>query len=393
MATARIMAPSEFGAFGALLGVSIIGSTLATGAQALVARRVAAAPAGDAEAAANGALRVCAGAAVMLMAISVITAPLAAALLSTSWLAFLTTMISVAVLVPAFGVLGVAQGRRHDERFGWAYAAVGLWRAVGAVAIVVLLPTATGAGAGLVLGALIGTTHAARIAGVDLLAVLRGAPSMSSTGPRRSAQPGEMHRSMRHELWRNVSSLLGLYVLMNLDMVLARAFLTTHESAQYAVGALVAKIAFFLPGFITAVLFARMAVTGGHRARLVSVAATVVFGVIATAVTYLFSRWILLIVAGQGYVGLAPHLWLFAAQGGLYAVIQALLYVRLAAEDRGTALLVWLALVVFAVTVIGWRHAGVMDVVGTSVTIAASLALVSALSEARGSGRASHTKE
>jgi len=42
LAGARLLTPQEFGAFGALLGLSIIGSTLAIAAQTVAARGVAA---------------------------------------------------------------------------------------------------------------------------------------------------------------------------------------------------------------------------------------------------------------------------------------------------------------------------------------------------------------
>ena len=67
---------------------------------------------------------------------------------------------------------------------------------------------------------------------------------------------------------------------------------------------------------------------------------------------------------------------LFALEGSAFALVQVLLYARLAAQDRRAVLAVWGALAVLAVIVVGWRHNSVAEIVTSVVAVSLALTVV-----------------
>lgn len=359
MVAARALDRPHFGAFGALLGLSIIMSTLALAAQAIAARRVAVVEPENRSAVLARIMRTAVTSATVLAAAGVVLAPLGARLLDTTSVAFAANAFGVAALVVGFAACGGMQGRMDDIRFGVSYATLGVLRALGTIIALLLVPTATSAFVGMFAGSLVGAAVAVVATGDGL-------------------RIGASDHGVRTELLRNLNALVALYGLINMDVVLARGFLTSAQSAEYAVGAVVAKIAFFLPGFVIYALFARMAVDEGGATRRLAMIATVSLGALVTLVTVAVPGLIIRIVAGNGYEDLTDRLWVFALQGSLFATIQALLYVRFAREDRGSALLLWGALAAF-VAIVSVRHDGLTQVVVASVMVSLVVILAAAL--------------
>ena len=358
LAGARLLTPQEFGAFGALLGLSIIGSTLAIAAQTVAARRVAATDAAARDGVVSSVLRVTfAAAALLLLASGMVSLPLAR-LLNVSAIAVVATLASVAVLVVGFSVLGVIQGRSEHGRFGGAYAVLGIARAACTIGAIVIHPSAETAAIGMLVGGAFGSVLAVLVARVPL-------------------RVGPHVRGVSRELIRNTIALLGLYTLTNLDVVLARSLLPLEQSGYYAVGALVAKIAFFLPAFISYVLFPRMASTRPGRARRTAVLATLVLGVAMTAASVIVAPLFIWLAGGERYAGIESSLWLFALQGSIFALIQAIVYVRLSSEDRGSAILMAMGVLAFVMVVTLRMHHSVNEIVLTSILVGLAMAVVS----------------
>ncbi len=364
MASARLLTPQQFGAFGALLGLSIIGSTLAVAAQAVAARQIASAESTGSSGIVGSVLRVSYAAAALLLLIGAgVSLPLSA-LLKVSVLAVIATFASVAVLVVGFAVLGVIQGRSEHARFGGAYAALGVARAAFTIIAIALHPTAEAAAVGMLVGSAVGSLVAVLIVHVPL-------------------RVGARSRGVSRELVRNAIALLGLYALTNVDVVVARAFLSPVQSGHYAVGALVAKIAFFLPTFILYVMFPHMASGNPGRARRAAVLATIAVGVFITAASAILAPQFIWLAGGAQYGGLNSTLWLFALQGSVFALVQVLVYVRLSSEDRGAAVLMWTGLLAFGTVVAFWLHQSVNQIVLTSVIVSLALALISSREDFR----------
>jgi O-antigen/teichoic acid export membrane protein len=141
-------------------------------------------------------------------------------------------------------------------------------------------------------------------------------------------------------------ALLALFVLTNIDVLLARALLDAEQAGIYGVGAVIAKVAFWLPQFVGVVAFPRFADDRRGRATIVSLAAVATIGLLVVAATAALPGLVVGFVGGSAYASLVPVAWLFAAIGATFALAQALLLTRLAIDDRKAVIAVWSAAVV-----------------------------------------------
>jgi O-antigen/teichoic acid export membrane protein len=323
---ARALGPDGFGILAALLGILLIGSVLAMGIQAVAARRLVQVDAGSREGAARSMLRdgLIGGGAVALATLAI--SPLLVWLLRLDgWGAL---VLAAATLVPitwAGAQYGVAQGRESYGRLATVYAVVGLGRGIGGVVGALATGTPLGTMAGLAVGTALGA-----IIGRIVVAPLAAAPR-----ERLDGFFGESAHATH--------ALLALFVLTNIDVLLARALLTPDEAGIYGVGAVIAKVAFWLPQFVGVVAFPRFADARRGRATVISLIAVATIGALVVAGTALLPGLVVAFVGGAAYVSLVPLAWLFAAIGATFALAQALLLTRLAIDDRRAVIAVWAA--------------------------------------------------
>ncbi len=349
---ARILTPADFGAFGALLGILIIVSTLTIALQALTARRVA--TAGDDRAEIEGKairLSVIVGVGIILLGLlaswplgNVFTIPTAALAMGFASLAF---------VIVGCAAMGIAQGREQHLRLSAGFIANGVGRAAVGIVFVLLFESVTGIAAGILIGTALGA----------LISYLIICPRRWS----RSLAPG-----WRVEFAHISHALMVLFTLTNVDVLLARIFLTEDQSGEYAVGVLLAKIAFFLPNAIIIVLFPKMTSSDSRRTVLIATALTAALGAAITAVSFAFGSLVVRILGGTQYPELNGEIWLFALEGSAFALVQVLLYARLAAQDRKAVTAVWVALIVLVGTVVFWRNDSVVQI---TTVVAVSLVL------------------
>jgi O-antigen/teichoic acid export membrane protein len=152
--------------------------------------------------------------------------------------------------------------------------------------------------------------------------------------------------------------------------------LTEDQSGQYAVGVLLAKIAFFLPNAIIIVLFPKMTAEDARRTVFIATGLTAIVGATITGAAFLFGDLVVRILGGQQYLSMGDVIWLFALEGSAFALVQVLLYARLAAQDRKAVAAVWVALVTLVVVVASWRNSSVTEIVTTVVVVSLALAIV-----------------
>jgi O-antigen/teichoic acid export membrane protein len=296
------------------------------GIQAVAARRLVQVDAGSREGAARSMLRdgLIGGGAVTLATLTI--SPLLVWLLRLDgWGAL---VLAAATLVPitwAGAQYGVAQGRESYGRLATVYAVVGLGRGIGGVVGALATGTPLGTMAGLAVGTALGA-----IIGRIVVAPLAAAPR-----ERLDGFFGESAHATH--------ALLALFVLTNIDVLLARALLTPDEAGIYGVGAVIAKVAFWLPQFVGVVAFPRFADARRGRATVISLIAVATIGALVVAGTALLPGLVVAFVGGAAYVSLVPLAWLFAAIGATFALAQALLLTRLAIDDRRAVIAVWAA--------------------------------------------------
>jgi hypothetical protein len=182
--------------------------------------------------------------------------------------------------------------------------------------------------------------------------------------------------------WREVggatTGLLGLFLLANVDVLLARHYLDRAAAGRYALGAVVAKIAFWAPQFVVTVVFPRLVGAADPR-RLLGGSALLIagFGGLLAAGLAVADRVGLVVpVLGGGYEGLGPLLPVFAALGTGLALVQLLLFEGIATRDRRMGRAVVVALVAEVALVAGPLHGGVGQVAGAALAVVAVLAVI-----------------
>jgi O-antigen/teichoic acid export membrane protein len=366
---ARTLGPDGFGVLAALLGILLIGSVLAMGIQAVAARRLVQIDDDQRAGAARSMLRdgLIGGFAVALAAVAI--SPLLMWLLRLdSWATLLLAAATFIPLTWAGAEYGVAQGRESYRRLAAVYALVGLGRGVGGVIGAVAVGSVVGTMAGLAIGTAVGA-----IAGRIVVAPLGNAPR---------ARLDHFARESAHA----THALLALFVLTNIDVLLARALLDAEEAGIYGVGAVIAKVAFWLPQFVGVVAFPRFADARRGRATTVALIAVGGIGLMVVAVTAVVPGLVVGFVGGSAYTALVPLAWLFAAVGATFALAQALLLTRLAVDDRRAVVAVWgaAALLVGLATLVLPRTVGGLAVSALCAGLGlAVVGLVTAIRETR----------
>jgi O-antigen/teichoic acid export membrane protein len=356
---ARALGPDGFGILAALLGILLIGSVLAMGIQAVAARRLVQVEPSQRAGAARSMLRdgLIGGGAVALATLAI--SPLLVWLLRLDgWASLLLAAAAFVPLTWAGAQYGVAQGRESYRRLAAVYALVGLGRGMGGVIGALATGSVLGTMAGLALGTALGA-----IIGRILVAPLASAPR-------------ERLEGFFAESAHATHALLALFVLTNVDVLLARALLDAEQAGVYGVGAVIAKVAFWLPQFVGVVAFPRFADARRGRATVVSLLAVTGIGLLVVAGTALLPGLVVGFVGGAAYSSLVPIAWLFAALGATFALAQALLLTRLAIDDRRAVIAVWgaAALLVASATLILPRT--VEGLATSALTAGAALAVV-----------------
>jgi hypothetical protein len=408
---AFLLGPEAYGALAALLALVLVGSVPGLALQAVVARRTALA--GDAAWPGAGWLVGRAGLGLLLLAL--LAGPGLVLFLHLEGAApVLWLALAVAPTPLLFAVQGLLQGR---ERFG-ALAAVMVAGAAVKLAIGLALVAAGlgvgGAMAGVAAGAALAAIAGLRLATpaapgvVDNLTPpapgsatlpLRGTRDRRSRVERAPAGRGWAGRAWavgRARVgrarawaggggsgagwWREVGTattgLMGLFLLANLDVLLARHYLDRAAAGRYALGAVVAKVAFWAPQFLVTLIFPRLA-GGADPRRLLGGSALLIGGfggLLAAALAGADRLGLAVPVLGGGYAGLGPLLPLFAALGTGLALVQLLLFEGIATRDRRMGRAVVAALVAEVALVAGPLHGGPGQVAGAALAVVAALA-------------------
>ena len=366
MVAARVLVPAEFGAFGALLAILVIVSTIGIAMQALAARRVAVATDNRAEVEGQ-ALRLSLYLGIVIILGGILASWPLSQLFAIPLLAVIFGIASLGFVVIGSAAMGVSQGREQHKRLSAGFIVNGASRAVFGIAGVIAFHSVVGATLGILVGCAVGAFISYRIC-------CPGAWS-HTIGAGGAAEFGHV-----------AHALIVLFTLTHIDILLARIFLSEELSGEYSVGVLLAKIAFFLPNAIIIVLFPKMTTGNSRRTVYIATGLTAMVGLCITGFSLLFGDLVIRVLGGVQYVdlGLGTDAWLFALEGSAFALVQVLLYARLAAEDKRAAASVWIALIVLVGIIALWRHADVVQIVTTVVGVSLVLTLIGLILDWRG---------
>lgn len=356
---ARLLAPVAFGELSALLAVLLVGAVPAMGVQTAVALRVAAHQDEPRGPLAGLGIAVAAG----MTALAGIGMPLVAHVLHVTdtgavvWLA-----VSVAPLTVNGLWLGLLQGRQQFARYGALVAGEAAGRVSGALIGLTATGSSSGAMAGVAIGVAVSTCAGWVVCGRPVPARFRAARLV--------------------EVAHAAQALLAVVVLVNLDLVLARHVLPA-ASGEYAVGAVLAKIAYWLPHAVAVLVLPRLTGAGRTKAVAAGLAVCAALDGAVVAATVLFGPELLALVGGDSYVDSQLSLWPFAVTGSFLALAQILLFARIADGDRRATLLTWLAVAVETGLVLSWLNDSPGQVVAAAVTATGLLVAAGALVELR----------
>lgn len=360
----RFLPIDDFGAVVALLGIAIVGQVPAMALQVVVARHVATATPEERPRQVRALLGYATLVAVAVAVLGALLTIPAAGLLHLdspapmAWLA-----VSLAPITLVFAVQGLLQGEERFTALAALLLVVAVTRVGGGLAGATLGPA--GVFAGIAVGAVLALGIALYLVRHDL---------------RRPAGARDGGRAFSAELWPAVAGMGALLALTNVDVMLARHFLTGRESGLYAAGAVAAKIAFWFPQAVAVVVFPRLA-DPDQRDELLAKAAGIIvaLGVLTSAGTALLGPWAFGVLLGPEYRTLGATLGLFAAAGAAATLVQLLLYSGIAAKDRTITGVLVAALAVLVGVVVTVAHGSVTAIITATLATLVTLAVVGLL--------------
>lgn len=323
---ARVLGAVAFGELGALLNILLIGNVVSLAVQAVVARRVAR---GDDRTALG---RVALAAAATETVLALVAVPLLALALHLGPVPLVALALAFLPLTLTGFALGGAQG---DERFG---------------ALAAQYALAAALRSGLALVVLVATRSVTATALAVLLGSALGWFAVRPLGAVPVPSRGTVDRAMAGETGRAALALLAMFTLTSVDVLLARALLSPEDAGQYAAGAILAKIAFWLPQAVVVAVFPRLANAepGALRRALLLLCG---LGALEVVVAVATGTWAVPLLLGEGYGVIAGSAGVFVLAGAVLSVAYLVLYDRLAADDPRAAVLVWAAVAVLVVLV------------------------------------------
>jgi len=360
----RSFGPAEYGALGALLGVGLIGGIPAGALTYVLARRTAAAelPAGANE---RAGLRLSITVGAVVGGLVIVLAPVADAFfhLGSPWPAFWLGVMLLPYSVQG-ALLGGLLGHERYTAFAAGQLLTALARFAAGVATALLALSVAGAMAALAVG-----TFAAA-AGLWWMC-----------GPASWSVPGQS-RDLLADLARACSAIAGVIVLSNVDLLLARHFLSREESGAYALAALFGKACLWGAQFVPALVFPRLARDGSGRGLLLrSAAAAAGVGAAGILVASVAAGPVVRVIAGDdpGYAEAVNLAVPFAILGTLWALVQLALLAAVAAGDPRPGRLLWMVVAVEALVIAVGPHDSPAGILAVSLVCTGVLAVAATL--------------
>lgn len=333
MLAARIMGPQPYGALAGVMALLLIISVLQLGLQATGARRISAEPdhVGQIE---RTILRVTYRAALAVGALLLVLTPLINVVLRLDNLV-VAAMVSVAAVPMTVmgGQAGVLQGERRWVSLALVYVANGVPRLIIGVGLILWQPTELNAMIGVTLG--------------QFAPALVGWLALRQTRHPGAVSDHHAARPVIREAIHNSQALLAFFALSNVDIVVARNVLDSHDAGLYAGGLILTKAVLFLPQFVVVLAFPAMASAAERRRALTrSLSLVGALGVVAILGAWLLASLAMVFVGGSDYSEIQDQLWVFAILGTALSMLQLLVYSVLARQGQRSIYLVWLALAV-----------------------------------------------
>jgi len=368
LAAGRILGSEDYGSLAALLGlltfVLLPAGALQMAVSREVSRRQAAGDIEGADAFIRATLRLALLATAPLVALALVLAVPLAGVLNIHSVGIVVIAETALVTALAFPVaMGVLQGNQRFRALAAMYVFPFVLR-LGLLAVAALLGYRLG-------GAVVATVAAAIASTAVAIALVREPLRRGATMLRPALAP------FLHYLLPVVVGLVGIAVLTNMDILVVKSRFSAHEAGVYAAASAFARVAFFLPATILAVLFPR---TAARQARGESTDDILGRALIVTAMfcglLALFyaaaGRGLLVATFGGDFAQGGSFLAPYALAIGLYSLVHVLVGYHLSRAEPRYAWIVAVG-VMFQVTFLALVPTKLTAVVWTNLAVAGAL--------------------
>ncbi|SOD73454.1 O-antigen/teichoic acid export membrane protein [Jatrophihabitans sp. GAS493] len=361
----RPLGPTRFGELVSLLAIYLLIQVPGVALQAVIARRIAAQNHGDSadvRAIIGDSLRV---GIILAGAVAVCAPGLHAFLHIESWWALVWLAATTIPTTISFAIIGLLQGQQRF--FGLGLLILGVQMARVAAGLVTAVSAHTVAAA--FFWSFIFVTA------VTGFACLR---ALATSDP--PVEPGRVPHLVT-VLARDVASILSIFILSNIDLLLAKHYLSSDEAGSlYGAGNLITKIAFWAPAFIATVSFPRFSRPAERVAAIRKSAAVCVIlsGIIVIGAAVCAP--LVPVILGSDYKP-AGLVWAFALQGAALATVLLGVYASIAVHDRRLTWLTWIVLPAEILVIVFFAHDTSAQILATVCTGSVFLVLAAAFLE------------
>jgi O-antigen/teichoic acid export membrane protein len=369
IASAHILGPTDYGALAAWMNLLMVVNVGSLGLQATAARRLSSGE-HDLDDVEPHLVRLTLVSSAALGVVLLLLTPVINLTLQLDDLLMAALLgVSAVPLTLVGGLTGILQGERRWGALSAVQMCLGAPRLLVGIALMVWRPEPRwGAVA-------VAVTLVVPVA-VGLRALRR---------PRRGSGVGRAGlRSLVVEMVHNSQALLAFFALSNVDLIVARHTLDSHEAGLYAAGLILAKAVLFLPQFVSIVAFPSMAAGNSQRTFVMAVGSVVALGALATLATAVLPGLALIFVGGSEYDDVRARLWIFAVLGTLLACLMMVVYALLARGGQRSVYLTWLALA--AIVGLGLSVHSVTGMLTVVLAVDAALAVVLLVAHGRSAG-------
>lgn len=334
MVCARVLGPAAYSAVASMTALLLVLSVVQLGLQATAARRLSTMP-GDIDQIEHTVLSFTWRATWVLTALALAVSPLVWHVLRLDGpMPAIVLALCVMPTTVMGGQAGILQGERRWLALSLFYLSAGVPRLL--LGLVFLQVSATETAAMLAVLASLWLP-----VGVGAWILRRH----DDAAP--APQSPEVRRDFVRETLGSSVALLAFFALSNLDVVVARSVLDVHDAGLYAGALILTKAVLFLPQFAVVILFPSMSTEHESRAAVLRGGAFLAaIGLLCAAGAWVLSSVALIFIGGDEYTEVQSRLWIFAALGGLLAVLQFLVYAGLARRGRTTKYVVGLGVLV-----------------------------------------------
>ncbi|KNX37257.1 hypothetical protein VV01_09055 [Luteipulveratus halotolerans] len=177
------------------------------------------------------------------------------------------------------------------------------------------------------------------------------------------------------ELARSNTTLAAFMALTNVDVLLARHFLSAHESGGYALASTFGRAVCWATQFVALLLVPRMQSHGAARVRLKASGLVLAIGLCAVGVVALAPRMWISLAGGEQYTEFSGLAVACVALGTTWALAQVWLFSEMGGDSGFLGALTWVVLAAQALTIGLWWHDSARQI----VTVCAVGALVVAV--------------